>query len=238
MTTTPAHGTLRTLVVEDDPAVAALHRGFVERHPRFTVVGSAATGAEALRLALALAPQVVLLDVYLPDVGGLDVLQRLRRLPGPPVDVIATTAARELDTVRRAMAGGVQHYLVKPFTAATLHERLDEIWRLHEDVRRAASELDQDDVDRLLAGSRGHARLPKGLSERSLVLVVDALAAACREGTDASASEVGDVAGMSRVSARRYLEHLVVLGRAEMNPRYGSAGRPENRYRPSGLPSA
>lgn len=227
--------TLRTLVVEDDPAVAALHRGFVERHPRFTVVGSAQTGSEAVRLAMALAPQVVLLDVYLPDASGLDVLQHLRRMPGPPVDVIATTAARELDTVRRAMAGGVQHYLVKPFTAAMLHERLDEIWRLHQEVRRAADELDQDEVDRLFAGTRsGPSRLPKGLSERSLALVVDALVTACRDGADASAAEVGDVAGMSRVSARRYLEHLVTLGRAEMNPRYGSAGRPENRYRPSG----
>jgi response regulator of citrate/malate metabolism len=132
------------------------------------------------------------------------------------------------------MAGGIQHYLVKPFAAAMLHERLDEIWRLREEVRRAATRLDQDEVDRLVAGTRGGPpRLPKGLSERSLALVVAALAAACRDGADASAAEVGDVAGMSRVSARRYLEHLVALGRAEMNPRYGSAGRPENRYRPN-----
>ncbi|WP_423462634.1 response regulator [Promicromonospora sp. MS192] len=251
----------RTLLVEDDPAVAVVHRGFVESHPRFVVVGEARTGTDALRLAAELRPDLVLLDLHLPDIGGLDVLRRLRLLPGPPVDVVATTAARELDSVRQAMAGGVVAYLVKPFTSAALRERLDEVWQRREDVRRAQATLDQDQVDQLLAGPR-LGLPPKGLSERSRALVQEALMRLCGVGEgavagavvggdavgggavsggaasghvevrDASAAEVAEAVGMSRVSARRYLEHLVTEGRAQVTPRYGATGRPENRYRP------
>ncbi|WP_020015696.1 response regulator [Promicromonospora sukumoe] len=235
-------GQARTLVVEDDPVVATVHRGFVESHPRFVVVGEARTGADALRLASALRPDLVLLDLHLPDFGGLDVLRQLRHLPGPPVDVVATTAARELDTVRQAMAGGVVAYLVKPFTSAALRERLDEVWQRREDVRRAQDTLDQDEVDQLLAGPRSAVdRLPKGLSGRSRDLVREALAGLCgvsgaaasAAARDASAAEVAEAVGMSRVSARRYLEHLVTEGYAQVTPRYGTTGRPENRYRPA-----
>ncbi|MFD7309474.1 response regulator [Promicromonospora sp. NPDC059942] len=241
-------GQARTLVVEDDPVVATVHRGFVESHPRFVVVGEARTGADALRLVSALRPDLVLLDLHLPDIGGLDVLQRLRMLPGPPVDVVATTAVRELDSVRQAMAGGVLAYLVKPFTSAALRERLDEVWQRREDVRRAQDTLDQDEVDQLLAGPRSADRLPKGLSGRSRDLVRAALARLCAGAADgagagpgagataprdASAAEVAEAVGMSRVSARRYLEHLVTEGYAQVAPRYGATGRPENRYRPA-----
>jgi two-component system CitB family response regulator len=223
----------RVLVVDDDFAVAALHRGFVEFHGQFTVVGVAHDGAEALRLVDETDPDLVLLDVYLPDMTGLEVLQRIRARPGRPIDVIAITAARELETVRAAMAGGVLHYLVKPFTAQVLRERLDDYLRHQAEIRRTEvlqAELDQDQVDRLLiAPRRGRTAtvLPKGLSRGTMDVVRDALAE-CED--SASAQEISDQVGISRVSARRYLEHLVTEGRARVAPRYGTTGRPENRY--------
>ncbi|GAB2462478.1 response regulator [Xylanimonas ulmi] len=223
---------LRVLVVEDDPAVADLHRRYVDSHPRFAVVGAAATGSETLRLAAALRPDVVLLDVHLPDGDGLDVLTRLRTLPGPPADVVAATAASEADAVRRAMAGGVAHYLVKPFTAAALRERLDAVWAARERLRQTAHDLGQDEVDRLLArGGPPAAGLPKGIQARSLTRVEAALGEVAPGSAGLSSSQVAAAVGMSRVSARRYLEHLVDAGRAEVEPRYGATGRPENVYR-------
>jgi two-component system CitB family response regulator len=221
----------RVLVVDDDFSVAMLHRRFVEDHGGFEVVGVAHTGEDALHLVATTAPDLVLLDVFLPDLSGIEVLRRIRAMEGAAhVDVIAITAARELDTVRAAMAGGVLHYLVKPFTAATLRERLGDYLRHHEQVRRSASAatLDQDAVDRLLAQPRSAGALPKGLSRRTLDLVASALD---ELHGDASASEVAGIVGISRVSARRYLEHLVARGQADVVPRYGGAGRPENRYR-------
>lgn len=220
---------IRVVIVDDDFAVAHVNRAFVDAQPGFTVVAEAHTGAEALAAVELHRPQLVLLDVYLPDLGGLDVLRRLRAA-GDDIEVIAVTAARDLETVRKARLLGVRHYLVKPFSGASLGERLGEV-RRGIDADRAApgTSLDQRAVDQFLgAAAARHATLPKGLSSASLARVAQRLEE-CR--TDVSAAELAESLGMSRVSARRYLEHLVLTGVAVVAPRYGSAGRPEHRYR-------
>lgn len=220
---------IRVVVVDDDFAVAHVNRAFVDAQPGFTVVGEAHTGADALATIARLRPQLVLLDVYLPDLGGLDVLRRLRA-NGDDIEVIAVTAARDLETVRKARLLGVRHYLVKPFSGASLGERLGEVRRgIAADRATPGTSLDQRAVDQFLGGATArHATLPKGLSPTSLARVAEQLAACL---TDVSAAELAESLGMSRVSARRYLEHLVITGTAEVAPRYGSAGRPEHRYR-------
>ena len=227
---------IRVLVVDDDFAVATLHRRYVEAVPGFQVVAEARTGAEAVSAVRSVRPDLVLLDIYLPDMSGLDVLRALRGAPDPQPDVIVISAARELETVRGAMISGIVHYLVKPFSLATLRERLEAYAGHRTEVlrqtRRAPGELEQGDVDRLL-----HARhramtaapLPKGLSARTLELVASTLRTSTDD--DVSAAEVAERCGIARVSARRYLEHLEKVGLAVVRPRYGAAGRPENGYR-------
>lgn len=223
---------LRTLVVDDDVAVAQIHGEFVNAHPNLVAVGVAHSGAEALTEIVRLRPEVVLLDVYLPDFSGLELLDRLRAWPSPPrVEFVVVTAARDLSSVRDARALGVRYYLVKPFTAATLRARLDEVVRHGLAARRPAAPgpLDQASVDAVIAGAApGHQVPVKGLAAPTLEAVVVALH---RAAGDLSASEVGERIGVSRVVARRYLEHLVSVGHAQVTPRYGRSGRPENRYR-------
>ncbi|SEQ47994.1 Response regulator of citrate/malate metabolism [Lentzea xinjiangensis] len=219
---------VRTLVVDDDFAVAAIHRGFLEAMPEFEVVGEAHRGGEALRAVETLRPDLVLLDIHLPDISGLEVLSRLRARSGPPVDVIAVTAARERETVRQAMSRGVDNYLVKPFTRTAFLDRMREYLAQRTEVQRLGQVLDQDEVDQLMHHRPRTPAMPKGLSAVTLRLVIDALRD-CE--ADLSAQEVGDRAGLSRVSARRYLEHLVTIGKAEVQPRYGMANRPAHGYR-------
>ncbi|SIO15639.1 response regulator [Agromyces cerinus] len=220
---------IRVVIVDDDFAVAQVNRAFVDARQGFTVVAEAHTGAEALSAIELHRPQLVLLDVYLPDFSGIDVLRRLRAADDD-VEVIAVTAARDLETVRRARQLGVRHYLVKPFSGATLGERLDEVRRgIAANLAMPGTTLDQRAVDQVLGSAPARrAVLPKGLSPVSLERVATQLA---RCETDASAAEIAESLGMSRVSARRYLEHLVTSGAAEVSPRYGTAGRPEHRYR-------
>jgi two-component system CitB family response regulator len=222
---------IRVVVVDDDFAVARVNRAFVDAQPGFTVVAEAHTGEAALDLIERHRPQLVLLDVYLPDLGGLDVLRRLRAT-GDDVEVIAVTAARDLETVRKARLLGVRHYLVKPFSGASLGERLDDVRRgIVAEHATDGAVLDQRAVDQVFgAPPERRASLPKGLSQVSLARV-NARLSELR--ADASAAEIAESLGMSRVSARRYLEHLVASGAAVVSPRYGSAGRPEHRYRSS-----
>ena len=218
------------LVVDDDFMVGRLHGELVAALDGFEVVGTAHTGREALDLAERLRPDVVLLDVYLPDVSGLEVLEELRSGGCAEADVVMITAARDSETVSRALRFGAVHYLDKPFSSTDLRDRHGHVAAARKRLAREAP-LGQADIDQVFGAVRTGAPLrglPKGLSEPTMRLIVSRL----RAQDDAeSASEVADRAGLSRVSARRYLEHLVTLGWVEVGLRYGVAGRPERLYR-------
>jgi response regulator of citrate/malate metabolism len=219
---------IRTLIVEDDALVADVHRSYVQRIAGFEVVGVVHRGAEALEVVGRTDVDLVLLDFHLPDVRGLDVCRALRTAGSRPVDVIAVTAARDLETVRGAVAHGVVQYLIKPFAFATFEDKLRRYAAYRRDLG-GGGETDQAAVDAALAALRGAApRLPKGLSQVTLDLVASVLREAPEE---LSAAEVAGRAGVSRVTARRYLEHLAADGRVDLGMRYGTSGRPEHRYR-------
>lgn len=225
---------LRVLVVDDDFMVASIHNRFVERVDGFVPVGVAATGRAALEEVRRLRPDLVLLDVHLPDFSGLEVLRRLRGA-GDDVGVIMVTAAREAETVRAAAAAGAAHYLVKPFERDDLVARLDAFRR----ARAALAALDappdgagpravQVAIDQVFVhAAPTRAALPKGLSAETAEVVLGALS----PDEDLSATEVADRVGVSRVSARRYLEFFVESGRASARLQYGGAGRPQRLYR-------
>ena len=219
---------IRVLVVDDDFMVARVHTGFVSRVEGFEVVGTCHSGAEAVAAAGELVPDLVLLDLYLPDQFGLDVLGELRSA-GHECDVMVITAAKEADAVRGALRQGVVDYVLKPFGFEDLRERLER-YAAQRDALAAAQVRGQEDIDRVLSrgGSAPTAALPKGMSPQTARLVESALRGA--EG-NLSASEAAEQVGLSRVSARRYLEYFCSIGQAEVTLRYGSAGRPERRYR-------
>lgn len=217
---------IRVVVVDDDFMVAKVHRGFVERVPGFCVVGVAHSGEETVRMVARTGPDLVLLDVYLPDMSGLEVLKMLRE-NGFGGDALVITAARDVATIRTALHGGVVHYLIKPFTFDVLRERLERYAAAHRRLAASAAVV-QDDVDRFFSAFRpSSAQLPKGLTKPTADLVAKALQEA---ESDLSAAECAERAGLSRVSTRRYLEYFVMLGKAEVKLRYGAAGRPERRF--------
>ncbi|SDP67297.1 two-component system, CitB family, response regulator [Actinopolyspora xinjiangensis] len=226
---------IRVLVVDDDVRVADNHRKLVGSMDGFEAVGVAHTAREALALSERLLPDLVLLDLYLPDESGVRVLQRLRG-NARPLDVLVITAVRDVETVRAAMQGGAVHYLLKPFPFRELRQRLNGYAEAKSELD-AVDEAEQADVDRvygMLRPAEPHTvpeELPKGLSTVTARLVLDTLRSA---GTDLSASEVANSAGLSRVSARRYLDHFANTGGITLHLRYGSAGRPEHRYRWAG----
>jgi response regulator of citrate/malate metabolism len=220
---------IRVLIVEDEPVAADAHVAYVKRVPGFVVSGMAHDGAGAIRQLSdpSSGIDLVLLDLYLPDIHGLEVV-RAMRTAGHRADVIAVTSARDLDVVRAAVSQGIVQYLLKPFTFVALRDKLERYAMYREQLEGDVASSQQE-VDRMLATLRGRDSntLPKGMSQESLDAVVTVLRSSAES---LSATEVAVALGASRVTARRYLEHLADSGLVIRRSRYGSAGRPEVEY--------
>jgi response regulator of citrate/malate metabolism len=220
---------IRVAVVDDDFRIADIHAAYVNKVDGFQAIAKAHTAAEAVTAVDRLRPDLLLLDLYLPDEHGLDLVARLRREGHPPVDVIVITAAKDAETVRAAMQGGALHYLLKPFSFPALRDKLLSYEQMRSRLA-ALREPDQRNVDRVFGALRAPDQLAgaKGRSPHTLETVERLL----RSGeAEMSATELAEVTGMSRATAQRYLSHLHEMGRVEIRLRYGSGGRPEHRYR-------
>jgi response regulator of citrate/malate metabolism len=220
---------IRVLVVEDDVLIAEAHAAYTGRVEGFVVVGVVHTAQRALATLRSTPVDLVLLDLNLPDMFGLELCRSLRAA-GIATDVLVVTSARDLAVVRAAVSLGVTHYLLKPFTFATFREKLLGYARYRRQVLGAEPVAAQHEIDRAFAALRGPSpdSLPKGLDQSTLDLVLGVLRSSA---AGLSAAEVGARMGASRVTARRYLEHLADAGRVYRSPRYGGPGRPEVEYR-------
>ena len=219
---------IRVLVVDDQPLAAQAHAVLVDRVPGFRTVGVAHDGSEALTRIDQGGVDLVLLDLAMPGLDGEATHRALLERDHAP-DVIVVTASRDLASVRQSVRLGAVHYLVKPFGFAALQEKLD-----HYAAYRATTSGDgevegQAEIDASLSALRDHVapRPPKGMSLETLRLVEDAVRSA-PEGLSATA--VAAVIGTSRVTARRYLEHLAESEEFVRRPVYGRPGRPELVY--------
>jgi response regulator of citrate/malate metabolism len=215
----------RVLIVEDNPVVARLHHRFMAGLPNFAVVAIAETADQALMLLKNLRPDLILLDLALPGEDGLSLLRRVRAAEDD-VEVIAVTASRSAKVVRATVHLGVVDYLVKPFTPDRLRQALGEFLHRMAAVRR--TRLDQEDVDLLCASGRVSPRwLPKDLTDSRLEQTRRVL----RENGDGlTAQAAADRLGVSRVTARRYLEYLVTAEEARVDYVQHGPGRPRKAY--------
>nr|WP_216851917.1 response regulator [Herbiconiux sp. VKM Ac-2851] len=223
------------MVVDDEPLTAEAHAAYVGRLEGFELAGVAHTGSAAIRAlrgaAGAAQPGIdlILLDVNLPDTTGIELCRHLRA-SGIETDVIAVTAVRDAAVVRSAVSLGIVQYLIKPFTFASFAEKLGAYRDYHS--RLADSVVtDQSEIDSSFAALRSSSGgdLPKGLTAATLGQVREVLRGAAPAGL--SATELGARLSLSRVTARRYLEHLTDTGAAVRGQRYGAPGRPEVEYR-------
>lgn len=223
---------ISVLVVEDDEVAGEAHENYVGRVPGFEVIGRVRTGQAALRFLDEHPVDLVLLDLRLPDMHGLRISRALRTTGGS-TDVIAVTSVRDLKVVRDSVASGVVQYLLKPFTFAAMRDKLESYAAFRASLADDGQAGGQGDIDRAFSALRGVERvsLPKGMGQETLDAVISAVRGS-PEG--ASAEAVGRVSGVSRVTARRYLEYLVDTGVVRRSPRHGSVGRPEMSYRWTG----
>ncbi|ANQ21723.1 two-component system response regulator [Vibrio natriegens] len=219
----------RVMIIEDDLAIAELHHKYLSQLSGLEVVGIATTRMEAEMQLEILKPDLLLMDVYLPDGTGLEILNTLRAR-NQTCDVILITAARDVDTLQTAMRGGVVDYLLKPIMFPRLEVALKKYLAQRERFDVAGS-LDQSQVDKMFQSNNiadtGAKRLPKGIDSVTLDKIRDLF-----PGKEMlTADEAGEKIGASRTTARRYLEYLISSGELEADLNYGTVGRPERCYK-------
>lgn len=210
----------RVLIVDDDFHVARLHVGYVDAVPGFTALDPVGAGETAVRAINALRPDLVLMDVYLPDANGLDILR------GLDVDAFVLSAASDAESIRKAVRRGALAYLIKPFNAELLAARLKAYARYRRILADETS-LDQETLERALRVMHPgdiHGGRPRSVTELAVLTALTTASGAC------SAADVAQQVGISRATAQRYLSGLVEEGAVEVVLRYGSTGRPEHRY--------
>ncbi len=220
----------KVMIIEDDIAIAQLHQKYLEQIEGYEVIGIATSRMETNIQLDILKPELLLLDVHLPDGSGLEILQELRSR-NLSCDVILITAARDVDTLQQAMRGGVVDYLLKPVMFPRLESALKKyVSQKHQFTH--ANDLDQTIVDRMFRSSSSHEstvnRLPKGIDGVTLEKIK---ALFSQQPESLTADEAGEKIGASRTTARRYLEYLISTGELEADLNYGTVGRPERSYK-------
>lgn len=213
-------GNIRVLIVEDDFHVGRLHAGLVDSVPGFNALPPAPTAAQGLNVIHAERPDLVLLDVYLPDASGLDLLRTI------DIDAMMLSAASDVETMRKALRRGALAYLIKPFSAELLESRL----RGYARYRRLLAEPGNMSQDRLeTAWQSLHPHAPAAGPKAATATESAVLAALSTRG-EQSTAEVAAAVGISRTTAQRYLSSLTDDGAVAISLRYGTTGRPEHRY--------
>ena len=217
------------LIAEDDFRVSNIWQEFTASIPGFNIAGEARTGEEALNFLVQKKIDLLIMDVYMPDLDGVQLLYEIRK-QSMPVDVMVITAAKESDIIQRMVRMGVVDYIIKPCG----FERFQQSLHYFQKFRKAfnKTELDQQQLDQILQPEREisdsqNRKLPKGLQELTMKRVLN-----CFEQNpfSQSADEISKHTGLSAATVQRYLKHLNMIDMIKKDLVYGSQGRPEHKY--------
>ena len=223
---------IRTIIAEDDPRIAEIQHRFLQKLDAFEAVGLAHNLEDCREMIDVLEPDLILLDIHFPDGNGLDILKSLRD-QNRNIDVILVTAAKDVESLKSAMHGGVFDYIVKPLEFSRMRDSLSR-FRDHFERLKALDTVEQSDIDGLIPRANVESStkpvtnlLPKGIDALTLNKVRELFQSL----PDSQGAEtVGKKIGVSRTTARRYLEYLVSTNELVVDVTYGGVGRPERHY--------
>lgn len=224
----------KVLCIEDDPMVREVNRQFIERVEGFTVIDFAKDGREGLQKIEQLRPHLVFMDVYMPQLDGLETLALLRA-QDTETDVIMVTAATNVEAINRAMHLGIFDYILKPFSMERVAQALEK-YKPYKALLTTQRDFTQQQLDRLLHTTETPVKvenitlteaLPKGLNKATLDKILQHL-----HGLQVatSAEQLASQLGIARVTARRYLDFLEKQQIVSVDIQYGQIGRPMNLY--------
>ena len=218
----------KVLIVEDDPMVAMINEQYIKRNKNFQLVGKCKDGAAALEFLAQNSVDLIVLDVYMPHMDGLETLRTIRNRQ-IPVDAIMVTAANDRSSVEEALHLGIVDYLVKPFTFDRFQMALEK-YISQSNAFRDFDTLNQKNIDHIIDNSRKKSEdtFPKGIQEKTLLLIMEYLKD--NAGNWFTGDEIAEQVGLTGVTVRRYMNYLAESGRVTAEMNYETGGRPCMRY--------
>lgn len=220
---------LKVLIAEDDFRIAQVEELFLQKVPDIKLVGKALNAKETLEFLDQNEVDLLLLDIYMPDQLGTELLPKIKA-QYPKVDIIMVTAATEKAMLETALQYGVTNYLLKPVTMEKFIETIEDYKRKKELIS-CYDEVDQSLIDMYFRNGRKpeyeQKDLPSGVDPLTLQKVKDIVT---QEKGGISIEEMGRKMRASRTTARRYLEYLVSINICKAEQEYGIVGRPERKY--------
>lgn len=222
--------TIKIAIAEDDFRVADVHEKFLEKISDVEVVGKALNADQTLELLDTGKVDLLLLDIYMPDQLGIDIIPAIRQ-NYEDVDIIMITAATDKAFLERAIKNGVQNYLIKPVTIDRFINTIEKYIQ-NRNLLQNNEEVNQSVVDKLFKNSEekrieNEQILPTGIDAKTLNNILEVLK---NNRGGLSAEEIGEKMGASRTTARRYLEYLISIDECRSEVKYGAVGRPERKY--------
>ena len=219
----------RVLIVEDDPMVALINEQYINRSKDFSSVGQCRNGKEALAFLEEHEVDLIVMDVYMPQMDGFETLRQIRNRH-IDVEVIMVTAANDRDSLDDALQLGVIDYLVKPFIFDRFRIALDK-YITQTTALRELDTLNQKNIDFIIDRARKKAEdiYPKGIQSKTLRIVEEYMKN--HAGEWLTGDTISEKISLTSVTVRRYLNYLVETGilTAEMN--YETGGRPCMLYK-------
>ncbi|WP_196604402.1 response regulator [Pectinatus haikarae] len=220
---------IKVMIVEDDPMVAEINRRYVEMVGGFSVMAMAHCSDEAFSLLRKDEFDLILLDIFMPGMNGIELLMRLRRI-GKGADVIIISAACDRQNIKKALQFGAVDYIIKPFEFERLNTALLAYKGLA-GLMDGQDHLSQAELDKCILRKKEpvSAHLPKGIDKNTLKKVCDQINTLDQKLF--STEEMAGYIGISRVSMRKYLEFLRQKNFLKLELIYGAVGRPVYKYR-------
>lgn len=218
---------INVLVVEDDPMVAQLHEHYLSQIKGFELCDMCRNGDEALRLLQNRSYDLLILDVFMPSMDGLQLLAKIRE-NGFDVDVIIVSAANDKDKIKQALRLGAVDYIIKPFEFERFNLALNNYLKRYHIVEDQDI-IEQSELDKTIIRNEKEpvVTLPKGLDKNTLSVVWKCILTFDGMFTT---EEVSAKVGISRVSIRKYLEFLKSVRLLKLDLHRGSVGRPVYKY--------
>ncbi len=224
---------LNVLIVEDDPMVSQINERFLNKVKGYALYKSVNTLEKAKEIILNNDIDLILLDVFFPNGRGVDLLKWIRN-ENMDCDVIFITADKNIETVEEAFRYGVVDYIIKPFKFKRFEEALNQ-FKARKINFRNFSDSEQAVIDMFTLNSnnavdkRNEMGECKGISEQTYYRLLEVIEAIGKESF--TAQDVAEMAGVSRITARRYLDYLEREEKIVLEMEYGNVGRPKNKYR-------